>query len=641
MCSQLAAQPEIDWSVAFNRGDTSALIGAVYALDNEHVLIAGNGSAYRFGDDSVAALPFTRIYPADTSSLASHGVFVAKFNTVTNSIVFLTHVVTGDGGLYNSSVFDLDVDDSGNIYLVGLVARTNPEDGDLLPITDRLEGHVDGNRLEDDGLFVKLEPNGDLMLASYFGGVGTDVPFKVQALGQDRFAIAGTTSSEDFLLRGSLIDQKRGENDGFLQIYQQDNSVSFSSLIGGELDDHATALDLSGTKLVVGGKTNSPDFPVTSNAAVDRLQGDYDGWLVEVDTESFTQLYGSYYGGQGYNDIQSVEYLNTDLYIAGTSEIDDYFSQAGSAPDQIGIYYKRLDATLGQELAVNYYVGHQGSTAYTNYLSVSGNRVAVVGGLVGADPLNFPVINRLSKLNDTVRAYGIHGGGISMNSGFAVVWDSDSEVVSATQMPDYSGFGGTIYSADFTGTGNLLVGGSTSGMNYIDQTHSFETNSNDSIGGDYALAINLSQPKNMPPIAVDDVVQVPANAVDYLFSPLANDSDPDGEFDLSILGSFFWTSGPNHGSATDDGNGNMLYTPSAGFVGSDTIEYEIRDLAGEIARARISLVVSAPTSGGTGGGSSSQPGSSGGGGAASLLSLLVLGILVARRRTFRSRLGAT
>ena len=78
---------------------------------------------------------------------------------------------------------------------------------------------------------------------------------------------------------------------------------------------------------------------------------------------------------------------------------------------------------------------------------------------------------------------------------------------------------------------------------------------------------------NGRPTAVDDSVATNQGQA-VTFSPLANDSDPEGD-EFSISG----TSGPAHGSVSVGADG-VTYTPQAGFYGVDTFEYEIADSKG-------------------------------------------------------------
>jgi outer membrane protein OmpA-like peptidoglycan-associated protein len=91
------------------------------------------------------------------------------------------------------------------------------------------------------------------------------------------------------------------------------------------------------------------------------------------------------------------------------------------------------------------------------------------------------------------------------------------------------------------------------------------------------------QAVNQPPVAMDDRYTVPASR-DSLLNVLANDRDPDGDA-LSIV-SF---TQPNTGSISQGGNGNLVFTPHAGFV-STNFSYTISDGKGGTAPATVTLI---------------------------------------------------
>jgi uncharacterized repeat protein (TIGR01451 family) len=92
-------------------------------------------------------------------------------------------------------------------------------------------------------------------------------------------------------------------------------------------------------------------------------------------------------------------------------------------------------------------------------------------------------------------------------------------------------------------------------------------------------------PANTPPVAVDDsdTTQVDTPVT---IPVLANDRDPDGDT-LTIVR----TTPPTHGVVTINSNGTLTYTPQAGFVGSDTFTYTIRDAAGNLATATVTVTI--------------------------------------------------
>ncbi|MBN8480164.1 MAG: tandem-95 repeat protein [Xanthomonadales bacterium] len=90
---------------------------------------------------------------------------------------------------------------------------------------------------------------------------------------------------------------------------------------------------------------------------------------------------------------------------------------------------------------------------------------------------------------------------------------------------------------------------------------------------------------NRPPVAANDVLTVAMNAAATLVAVLGNDSDPDNDA-LTITA----VSTPAHGTAVI-GTGGILYTPAAGYVGSDSFTYTISDGRGGTATATVAVTV--------------------------------------------------
>jgi hypothetical protein len=88
-----------------------------------------------------------------------------------------------------------------------------------------------------------------------------------------------------------------------------------------------------------------------------------------------------------------------------------------------------------------------------------------------------------------------------------------------------------------------------------------------------------------PPVAQDDVATTQRDTA-VTVDVLANDSDPDGD-PLTVVA----VADPAHGSAVDNGDGTVTYTPDAGFVGADTFAYTISDGAGGSDGATVFVTV--------------------------------------------------
>ncbi|GAA0477594.1 hypothetical protein GCM10009096_19360 [Parasphingorhabdus litoris] len=95
------------------------------------------------------------------------------------------------------------------------------------------------------------------------------------------------------------------------------------------------------------------------------------------------------------------------------------------------------------------------------------------------------------------------------------------------------------------------------------------------------ITFNVANPG---PTAVDDSASTDED-VPVTISPLANDSDPDGD-DLTIT-----AASALNGSVVINPDGTVTYTPNPGFNGTDTITYEISDGEGGTSMAEITVTV--------------------------------------------------
>jgi len=95
----------------------------------------------------------------------------------------------------------------------------------------------------------------------------------------------------------------------------------------------------------------------------------------------------------------------------------------------------------------------------------------------------------------------------------------------------------------------------------------------------------LVTPNNYVPVAVNDVANLNMNATTTI-SVLANDTDPEGD-ELSITA----VTAGQHGATTISTDGKkVLYTPNAGYSGTDYFSYTISDGNGNTSTANVDLV---------------------------------------------------
>jgi Big-like domain-containing protein len=130
-------------------------------------------------------------------------------------------------------------------------------------------------------------------------------------------------------------------------------------------------------------------------------------------------------------------------------------------------------------------------------------------------------------------------------------------------------------------------------------TDTFNYTVSDGRGGTSSamVTVNVTQPVNRPPTANPDSATTQQNTP-VTINVVANDTDPDGDT-LTVTGV---TQGA-HGTVTNNNNGTVTYSPSAGFTGTDTFTYTISDGHGGTATGQVTVTVQPPTTGKvTGGG---------------------------------------
>ncbi len=99
------------------------------------------------------------------------------------------------------------------------------------------------------------------------------------------------------------------------------------------------------------------------------------------------------------------------------------------------------------------------------------------------------------------------------------------------------------------------------------------------------VTVNVSAPNNTDPNAVGDSANTDYETA-VIIDVLSNDSDPDGDtVTIQSVGT------PADGTASDNGDGTVTYTPDAGFSGSDEFTYTITDGRGGSDMATVTVMV--------------------------------------------------
>ncbi|NBC32813.1 MAG: hypothetical protein GVY13_09085 [Alphaproteobacteria bacterium] len=93
---------------------------------------------------------------------------------------------------------------------------------------------------------------------------------------------------------------------------------------------------------------------------------------------------------------------------------------------------------------------------------------------------------------------------------------------------------------------------------------------------------------NSPPVAEDDTAVIPADSA-VTIDILANDGDPDGDPLTALV-----PEQPAHGTVSATEDGRLIYTPDAGFTGTDSFAYVLGDGKAGRDTATVTITVEEP-----------------------------------------------
>ncbi|NAZ23754.1 MAG: hypothetical protein GU346_04765 [Thermocrinis sp.] len=159
------------------------------------------------------------------------------------------------GGSGNESTWALAIDPTtGEVYVAG---ETNSND---------FPGTSGRTSTDQDAFVAKLDSSLNLSQATYLGGNGDDYARGLAISGSDIYVV-GITSSNNFpgTSGRTSTTTTRTDSDAFVAKLDSSLNLSQATYLGGDRNDGALGLAISGSYIYVVGSTSSNDFPGTSS----------------------------------------------------------------------------------------------------------------------------------------------------------------------------------------------------------------------------------------------------------------------------------------------------------------------------------------------------------------------------------------
>jgi len=283
------------------------------------IVVNSAGEKIMLGESPASAFFPTTVGSYSTSNAGSSDIVVSKINTIGDALVYSTFI--GGSGL------DLTIDGTTSQLASdgGLVVTGTTESTDFPTVVGAYDNSFNGER---DAFVFKLNVNGNsLQYSTFLGGSTRDFGLALALDAGNNIYLAGTTFTGDFPITGGAYDQtENGFGDIFVAKFNSTaSSLEFSTLIGGDSIDIAYTIALDAqNNIILGGHTNSTDFPTTSGAYNQTLNGDRDLIVCKLNSTGSTLLNSSYFGGSGFEECWGMDTDATgNVYLTGYTKSTD------------------------------------------------------------------------------------------------------------------------------------------------------------------------------------------------------------------------------------------------------------------------------------------------------------------------------
>lgn len=251
--------------------------------------------------------------------------FIAKLSSDGQRLVYGSFF----GGERFDSVFEVELDSHGSLYLMG--GTLSPD----LPTTDgAFDRTYPGANQQPANFVAKLAADGtELVYSTYLGGEGLDNLWGLAVDASGSAVAAGVTWSTNYPTTTNAWRRTlNGKADLTITQLGPKGEMLFSSYFGGSGIDNGSKLhfDEAG-RLFIAANTDSDDYPTTEDAHDKTFNGGKDVVLTVLDLKSRTILYSTYLGGSRDDYLSGIALLDREgIGLSGFTHSED-FPRTGTA----------------------------------------------------------------------------------------------------------------------------------------------------------------------------------------------------------------------------------------------------------------------------------------------------------------------
>jgi hypothetical protein len=342
------------------------------------------------------------------------------------------------GGQGEDGTGRVAIDSQGNIVLASKSPSTD------FPIVNAYQPTINGS---DDGVIIKLSPDGqELLFSTFFGGSQDEYIYTVAVDSNDDIIVAGTTDSSNLPLKNAIkTTRSASTREVFLAKFSSDGQeLRFSTYICGT---NTWVVDLgvdSSDNIVLAGSTDIDELPATENTYQPNKNGLTDVFVTKISPDGQSVFFSTFFGGDGSENIRSMTLDSVgNIVVSGYTDSEDLPQASNLCNKSSSIfdnYIGKLSAD-GQELLFSSYYGGTRQWGLTELNVDQSDNILFVGE---TNSISFPLVNPyqsvyaggetdgfVAKINgaDYSISFSTFYGGRSYDGVLGVVEDNNSHLI--------------------------------------------------------------------------------------------------------------------------------------------------------------------------------------------------------------------
>jgi gliding motility-associated-like protein len=312
----------IKWATYYGGNGTDA--GYSISSDGANVWVTGVTSSTNFPLFNPGGGAY---FQATLGVGALSNAFILQFNTSG-----LRKWATYYGGNGTDAGYSISSDGS-NVWVTGETSSTN------FPVLNPggsayFQGTL-GVGATSNAFVLQFNTSGVLKWATYYGGNRSDLGFSVSSDGSNVW-ITGKAQSTNFpvfnpgggvYFQGTLA--VGSTYNAFILQFNTSGVCKWATYYGGNGDEVGNSISSDGANVWVSGATGSTNFPVLNPGGGAYFQGTlalgciYNAFVLQFNTSGVLK-WGTYYGGNGQDDVYSISSDGVNVWIAGVTSSTNF-----------------------------------------------------------------------------------------------------------------------------------------------------------------------------------------------------------------------------------------------------------------------------------------------------------------------------